>query len=157
MVTRTYILEFGLAMQFLAEMSLWVSLIFISFRFLIQRFPCIKIVIEVFRKGQKKANTPETQRKYAKASINRSLSPFLGRPLFLFDSNHQRLEKEYGLWALLRLPNVLPLFGLLNHPAIPSIGIMAPHCTLGNLRVFFSDSARASVNRPAIVRVTLRA
>ena len=100
-----------------------------------RRLPCIKIVIEVFRKGQKKANTPETQRKYAKASINGSLSPFLGRPLFLFDSNHQRLEKEYGLWALLRHPNVLPLFGLLDHPAIPSTGIMAPRCTLGNLRV----------------------
>ena len=100
---------------------------------------------------------PETQQKYAKASINGSLSPCLGRPLFLFDSNHERLEKEYGLWVLLHHPNVLPLFGLLAHPAIPSTVIMALRCTLGDLRVFFSNSARASVNRLVIVSVSLRA
>ena len=51
-----------------------------------QTLPCIKVVIKVFRNANNKANTPETQQKYAKASISKSLSPFLGRPQFLFDS-----------------------------------------------------------------------
>lgn len=89
----------------------------------------VAVVIKVFRKAQKKANSPETQRKYAK-----------------------RLDKEYGLWALLRHPNVLPLFGLIDDEAIPSTGIVSLHCTLGDLLAFFSDPTRASVNRLPIVK-----
>ena len=83
-VMRTYILEFGLAIQFLAEMLPWVPFISISFPFLIHELPYIKVVIKVLRKAQNKAITPEAQQKYeqkyTKASINECLSPFLGRP-----------------------------------------------------------------------------
>ncbi|EDR02191.1 uncharacterized protein LACBIDRAFT_309899 [Laccaria bicolor S238N-H82] len=96
--------------------------------------PSNKVAIKVFRDAHNKANTPEAQWKYLKL-----------------------LNKEYRVWALLRHPNVLPLFGLIDDPAIPSTGIVAPRCTFGDLRAFFSDPARASVNRLPIVRVTFTA
>ncbi|KIK04447.1 hypothetical protein K443DRAFT_416579 [Laccaria amethystina LaAM-08-1] len=67
-------------------------------------------------------------------------------------ANKKRLEKEYGLWALLRHTNVLPLFGTIEDPAIPSTGIVTLRCTLGDLHAFFSDPKSASVDRLAIVK-----
>lgn len=89
----------------------------------------VAVAIKVFRDAHIKAHTPEGQRKYSKL-----------------------LNKEYRVWALLRHTNVLPLYGLIDDQAIPSTGIVAPRCTLGDLRAFFSDPARASVERLPIVK-----
>jgi hypothetical protein len=72
---------------------------------------------------------------------------------FLFDPNDQILEiQHFSKWALLQHPNILPLFGLVNDPAIPSIGIVTPRCTFNDLRCFFSNPTRASkANRLEIV------
>ncbi|EDR02561.1 uncharacterized protein LACBIDRAFT_332384 [Laccaria bicolor S238N-H82] len=102
---------------------------------------CIKVVIKVMRHADRdlKANDPITRSKYAKASIDGSLPP--------------DLEKEYRVWAHLRHPNVLPFFGLIDDPAIPSMGVVTPRCTFGDLRCFFSDPTRASsANRLSIVK-----
>jgi len=89
----------------------------------------VAVVVKVNRHAHNKANTPETQWRYA-----------------------MRLNKEYRVWALLHHPNVLPLFGLVDDPAIPSTGVVALRCTFGNLYSFFSDPARASVDRLPIVK-----
>lgn len=91
----------------------------------------VAVVIKVMRHADRdlKANDPITRSKYAKD-----------------------LEKEYRVWAHLRHPNVLPFFGLIDDPAIPSTGMVAPRCTFGDLRKFLSDSAGASVNRLALVK-----
>ncbi|EDR02568.1 uncharacterized protein LACBIDRAFT_332398 [Laccaria bicolor S238N-H82] len=89
--------------------------------------PRIKVVIKVFRIAQIKENTPELQQKH-------------------------RLEKECGLWADLRHPNVLAFFGLLDDPAIPFTGLVSPRCTSGDLHAFFSDPATAFVERLPIVK-----
>jgi len=88
------------------------------------------VAIKVFRDAHLKAQSPELQRKYAK-----------------------RLNKEYRVWALLRHPNVLPLLGLIDHPSIPSTGIVAPRCSYGDLRSLFARQIRPAqaVNRLAIV------
>ncbi|EDR02199.1 uncharacterized protein LACBIDRAFT_309921 [Laccaria bicolor S238N-H82] len=91
---------------------------------------CIKVTIKVFRDVHNKADTPEARQKYEKL-----------------------LNNEYRVWASLCHTNVLPLFGVIKDPAIPSMGIVAPRCTFGDLRAFFSDPTRASsANRLAIVK-----
>ena len=57
------------------------------------------------------------------------------------------------MWAPLRHPNILPLFGLVDDPAIPSTGIVTPCCTFGGLRSFFSSLRTFEVDRLLIVRV----
>jgi len=98
---------------------------------------------------------PTTRPELSKFSGN--IQRRVNRPLFfkfLFDPNYQIMQKLCQMWASLRHPNILPLFGLVDHPAIPSTGIVTPHCTLGSLHCFFSDPTRASkVDRLVIVRV----
>ena len=73
---------------------------------------------------------------------------------FVFDPNYQMIQKLCRIWAPLRHPNILPLFGLVDDPAIPSTGIVTPRCTFNDLHCFFSDPTRASeADRLAIVSV----
>ena len=81
-------------MQCLTEMLLWVHSYWYRPLPHSRPLPCIKVVIKVFRNANNKANTPETQQKYAKASISKSLSPkFLAVP-----SSYLIHSPAFGEW-----------------------------------------------------------
>lgn len=89
----------------------------------------VAVTVKTYRDAYQRADTSEARRKYFRI-----------------------LQREYLPWASLRHPNILPLIGLVDDPAIPSTGIVTPRCTFGDLRYFFSGPTTSGVVRLAIVK-----